>query len=179
MANGTIKGIEDYLDDVREKFPELSRGQLAKILNYGWTQFWVANARGCDVSMRYKDDETCSALVGSLPMDPLTRSKYNRIKWCKRNRYVFERKGKEWDDTYYFGLTDGQYEEMRPQLACRGRKYIELTDVCCYKLKEDIVHNKLLRYVFKFKHAPVGFCYMPHKLRIPVKELEFIGINNK
>jgi hypothetical protein len=179
MAKGTIKGISDYLEQMREKFPELTEAQLMRILHYGWMQFWIANAQGCDISMRYKDKETYSVLVGSVPCDPLAQYQTSVYKWRKHDRYLFYRGGSEWGEYYYIGLTESEYNKMQPQFASPRRRFIEFTSPSCFNLKGDVVHNKRNKYVFRFKHPPVGFMYKPRKLRIPVKELEFVGVNNK
>lgn len=47
-----IKRIEDYYDEVQNRFPDLTRQEIDKILKHGMRSFFTLNARGADVLIK-------------------------------------------------------------------------------------------------------------------------------
>ena len=58
-----IKKINDYYDAVQEKFPDLDRKEIEKILKHGLRSFYMINLLGGDVLFKNK---TYTMYVGAL-----------------------------------------------------------------------------------------------------------------
>ncbi len=49
-----IKYVKDYLDKVHERFPEMEKQEINKILLYGFKMFYALNNFGADVILSEK-----------------------------------------------------------------------------------------------------------------------------
>ena len=139
--------INDYVYDLKEKFPEVSQTDLKRILNYCWKMIYLYNSKGLDTLVK---DHDIIFYIGKLTSDPLTNFKYYIKKLAKRIRYMFIRTNSEWDGYYYFARTESQYLKY---LKENRKKYHVFDNIVCYKLLEECKikeYNK--RYIFRFKN---------------------------
>ena len=44
-----IKDLDDYLDDICQKYPKVPRHEIKRLLEYGFNTFYTLNKRGADV----------------------------------------------------------------------------------------------------------------------------------
>ena len=64
-----ITNVNDYVDSVHEKFPELTKGEIKRILVYGWKMILQYVSAGNDVSvMTHKE----FLFIGSIPSQALS-----------------------------------------------------------------------------------------------------------
>ena len=139
-----IKKINDYVDSVHEKFPELSRDEVKKILVYGWKMILQYVRAGNDVSMITNKE---FMFIGQIPQSGLAVFNNYCYKLSKRIAYMFQRTKSKWDGYYYFARTENQYLDYLTQ---NKRKYKVFKNVFLYKLLEECkIKEHSCNYIFR------------------------------
>lgn len=139
-----ITNVNDYVDSVHDKFPELSRDEVKRILVYGWKQIIQYVSAGNDVSIITPN---FFFFIGKIPKDSLKMFKLYCYKLSKRIAYMFKRTKSKWDGYYYFARSESQYIEYLKQ---NKRKYKIFKDVFLYKLYEEVrVKEDGCPYIFR------------------------------
>ena len=139
-----VKDINDYVDIVHEKHPELTRDEIKRILVYGWKMILQYVKSGNDVQIL---SSNFFFFIGQIPSSALTVFKTYCYKLAKRIRYMFQRTKSTWDGFYYFAITENQYIEYLKQSK---KKYKVFKNVLLYKLLDECKiseHSK--PYIFR------------------------------
>lgn len=126
-----ITEINDYVDSVHEKFPELTREEVKRILDYGWKMVLQYLDAGNDIQIKTKD---CFFFFGELTKDSLKNFRYYCYKLANRIKYMFHRTKAQWDGYFYFALTENQYQDYLKQSR---RKYKVFKNVKVFKIFEQ------------------------------------------
>lgn len=133
-----IKNINDYVDEVQERFPGVSKADIKRILSYGWKSIYLHNMYGGDTLI--KDDTINKYLfyIGRLTYDSIKHFFYYIKKLTIKFRVLFNRH-KNWDGYYYFSLSEKQYNNYLSQIKVRGRKrkHFKYGTVMLYKLLDE------------------------------------------
>ena len=145
-----IKYIEDYYDQVKEKFPDLETWEIDQILKHGMRSIYQLCSQGADVRLRSRKYRMVM-YFGKLFVNPVIRNKYNIIKWRIKLRIKYFFKKPIWDGYYYFGLTEEQYNKYIPKKKGRIKKKIVFDEIYAYKIKEESLLFKQCKYFFKLK----------------------------
>lgn len=136
--------VNDYVDLVHEKFPELTRDEVKRIMIYGWKMIVQYVASGNDVNIR---DKGFFFFIGRLMKNSLTNFDNYKYKLAKRISFMFKRTKSEWDGHYYFALTENQYIDYLKQ---NKKKYKIFKNVMLYKLLEECkVYEGSHPYIFR------------------------------
>ena len=139
-----IKNVNDYVDLVHEKFPELSKEEIKRILVYGWKMIIQYVSSGNDIQIK---DQKRFFFIGKIPNNTLSTYKYYYKKLAKKIAYMFKRTKQEWDGYYYFTLSENKYKEY---LSQSKKKYKTFTNIRLYKILEQArVENPLNTYIFR------------------------------
>ena len=139
-----ITKVNDYVDSVHEKFPELTREEVKRILVYGWKMILQYVRAGNDVSMVTNKE---FMFIGVIPSSSLTVFKNYCFKLSRRIAYMFKRTNSKWDGYYYFTRSENQYKEY---LSQNKKKYKIFKDVFLYKLLEEIrIKEPYAPYIFR------------------------------
>lgn len=154
-----IKTISDYIDIVHEKFPEVPKEDIKRILSFGWKSIYLHNMYGGDTIL--KDDIINKYLfyIGDLTFNSLKHFHYYIKKMTVKLRVLFNR-AKVWDGYYYFGLTKNQYDNYLNQYNKKGRKKkkFKFGSVKLYKILEECkVQEYNKEYFFRVPFIDVGF----------------------
>ena len=67
-----ITNVNDYVDSVHEKFPELTRDEVKRILVYGWKMILQYVRAGNDISMITSKE---FMFIGNIPTNGLSTFK--------------------------------------------------------------------------------------------------------
>ena len=167
-----ITNVNDYVDSVHEKFPELTREEVKRILVYGWKMIIQYVSAGNDVSMITNKE---FMFIGQLPKKALTAFKIYCYKLSKRIAYMFKKTNSKWDGYYYFTRSENQYKEY---LAQSRKQYKVFKDVFLYKLLEETrIRNSSAPYIFRLKEDKTGWMkkYYPE---IKTKNAELIIVRD-
>ena len=141
-----IKNVNDYIDSVHEKFPELSREDIKRILVYGWKMIIQYVSAGNDVSMVTNKE---FMFIGKIPTKALSAFKTYCYKLSKRIAYMFKKTNSKWDGYYYFARSENQYKDY---LSQSKKQYKVFKDVFLYKLLEEVkIRNSASPYIFRLK----------------------------
>ena len=139
-----VTKIEDYVDSVHEKFPELTRAEVKRILVYGWKMIIQYVSAGNDINMSSSQG---FLFIGKLPTNRLTIFKNYCYKLSKRIQYMFFRKKEQWDGYYYFARTENQYKDY---LSQSKKKVKTFEKVFLYKLLDEVkLREYAAPYIFR------------------------------
>lgn len=139
-----IKNVNDYVQQVHEKFPELTEAEIKRILVYGWKQIIQYVSAGNDVSIT---TAKFFFFIGKIPHNALSTFKNYSYKLAKKIAYMFQRTKSKWDGYYYFTRSENQYQEYLKQ---KKRKYKIFKDVFLHKLYEEVrIKDSSNPYIFR------------------------------
>ena len=141
-----ITNVNDYVDIVQKKFPELTKEEIKKILVYGWKMIVQYVSAGNDIQIK---DKNLFFFIGEIPINSLNMYKRYYKKLALRVSYMYQRLKQRWDGYYYFTRTEKQYKDY---LSQSRKKYKIFKNVKLYKILEEA---KLTRpsdtYIFRVK----------------------------
>lgn len=102
----TIKDltINDFMDEICEKFPALSKAELKRMVTYGFRRMHSALLWGCYVSIHTLRFGNCFAHIGKLYINPLKQ--IDEYSWRKdrKHRMIYSWKRQDYSGYYYIGL---------------------------------------------------------------------------
>ena len=167
-----ITKVENYVDGVWQKFPELTRDEVKRILVYGWKMIIQYVSAGNDISMLSNKE---FLFIGEIPSSPLAMFKTYCYKLSKRIAYMFKRKKEKWDGYYYFSRSEYQYKNYLSQ----SKKKIKTFDnVFLYKLLEELkVKNYSDPYIFRLSEDKTCWMRKFYK-QIKTKNAELIIVRD-
>lgn len=155
-----IKYVNDYVDIVQARFPEISRADIKRILTYGWKSIYLHNMYGGDTIIKDGAVNKYLFYIGRLTYDSLKHFFYYIKKKTVKLRVFFNRH-KKWDGYYYFGLTQKQYDDYLAQHNRRGRKrkHFKFGTMMLYKLFEECqLKESFKEYFFRVpSYVDLGF----------------------
>lgn len=164
--------IKDYVDAVHEKFPELTKDEVKRILTYGWKMILQYVCSRNDVVVRTNKE---FMFIGKIPGDALKTFIIYCEKLARRIRYMFKRSYSEWDGYYYFGRTERQYQDY---LSQHRKKTKTFKDVFLYKLLEEVkIDRHSNQYIFRLSEDKMSRMkkYYPE---LKTKEAELIIVRD-
>lgn len=144
-----IKYVKDYLDQVHEKFPDLDKKEINKILLYGFKMFYALNNFGADIILSEKKYLKFLMYTGRLYKRFDLYYKYSLIKYSVKYRILDRRKKQPWDGYYYFGMTDEMYRFYESQ-EDETVKIFE--NIMLYKLFDELKTHNQYKHYFKVKY---------------------------
>lgn len=169
-----LKQLQDYYDQVKERFPDLEMWEIDKILKHGMRSFYMVNVYGADVLLKHK---SFTMYFGKLFRNNLIFYKYWRLKHKIKLRIKWKRDKRRWDGYYYFGLTEEDYQSYFKNKKGRIKKKVNIQKLYGYKIPEECFLDQKFKYFFKFKHEDVGFTlYYDEYL---TRNVEYIGYRDK
>ncbi len=185
-----IKTIKDYYEQLYERFPDVPKKDIQRILNYGWKSLYLNNSYGGDTFIQ---DRELWCYIGHLKKDPIQYFLYYIKKLSVKLRVLYKRNKIQWDGYYYFALTDKQYEEYISQKNRRGRpkKNFTFTKVFMYQILDECKIREFgKRYIFKIPYiSKVNLRFYVPKLvtdkaeliitREPLKFKDILTYNNE
>ena len=167
-----ITKVNDYVDSVHEKFPELTREEIKRILVYGWKMILQYVRAGNDVSMMTNKE---FMFIGIIPSSGLATFKTYCYKLSKRIAYMFQRTKSQWDGYYYFTRSENQYIDY---LSQKNKKTKIFKDVFLYKLLEEVrIKESSAPYIFRLKEQRTDWMTKYYK-EIKTKNAELIIIRD-
>ena len=167
-----IKNVNDYVDSVHEKFPELTRDEIKRILVYGWKMIIQYVSAGNDVSIITSKE---FMFIGEIPKNSLSVFKTYCYKLSKRIAYMFKRTNSKWDGYYYFTRSEEQYKEY---LSQSKKTYKVFKDVFLFKLLDELkVKNPSSPYIFRLNEDRTRWMSKYYK-EIKTKNAELIIVRD-
>ena len=132
-----ITNVNDYVDQVHEKFPELTKEEVKRILVYGWKMVVQYASNGNDIAVR---TNKFFFFIGRIPTNSLKLFENYCFKLSKRIAYMFQRTKSKWDGYYYFSRNEQQYIDYIKQ---KNKKYKTFNKTAWHKkFYEEIKTDK-------------------------------------
>lgn len=144
-----VKYVKDYLDQVHERFPEMDKKEINKILLYGFKVFYALNNFGADIILSEKKYLKFLMYTGRLYNRFDLYYKYSLIKYAVKYRIMDRRKKTEWDGYYYFGMTDEMYRFYESQ---EDEEVKIFENIMLYRLLEELKTHNQYKHYFKVKY---------------------------
>ena len=168
------KSVIDYYDQLYEMFPNISKDNIKRAVNYGWRQYLTNASANAEILIK-ENDLWC--YLGRLQKDSLKHfiNYVNRL--AIKIRILYKRWKIEWNGYYYFALDNKQYLkylEQTKKRSGRPKRFIEYGNVKLYKIKEECeLREREKRYIFKLPYITdsIGFIYYKKDLKADNAEL--------
>lgn len=164
---------EKYYDKVLEKFPELSRKQVDKIIKHGLSSLYMLNLYGGDVLLKHPK---YTMYFGKLFNNRLTFLKYSVIKWKIKLRIKYKRNKTQYSGYYYFGLSDSLFDSLN-FIYSKKRRNIHFKNIKFYKILEECTVDHRFNHFFRVKY-PEDCGFTMFKTDYTVKYAEYICKRN-
>lgn len=171
-----IRRAEDYYDQIQEKFPDLNRWEISRIVVFGLRMFYLHNLWGGDIIIKSR---YFLMYVGRVFSSNLTFYHYAKIKWRIKLRMKYKRKKIRFDGKYYFGMTEKEYQDWESQFE-QGKKKSKIVykNVYAHKIKEECFLDHAKKYLFEWSWPEdMGFAFF--RPEMVSRSVRLIGKRNK
>ena len=166
------KEISDYYEKLYEKFPNVPKADIRRVVNYGWRLIYILTLSGIDIKL---NNSNFFFLIGPLFKNSLLHFRNYVRKLKQKVIFLYKKRKTEWDGYYYFALSQAEYETYLAQMNKRGpkRKKFNFGRVKMYRIKEECILNRWSsKYIFRVK-MPVAIYYSMTR-ELETKDAELI-----
>lgn len=168
MAN-IIKRIDDYVDQLHEKYPEMSKKDILKILKMGFNFYRKLITIGCGVNIGSNEMATRTQKVGGK--DKLA---YKENLAARKARVKWNRSDKEFDGYYYFALGKNQFAEL-DQEKLKKKCKLKFKHIWLFKSAEECwLRHSYKDHFFKLRY-PVDCGFFMYKDEFVTNDYEYLG----
>lgn len=167
-----IKYVDDYIDQLQEKYPNILRSDIKKIVNFGFRLMFRLVRRGLDVQIQNRD---LWFYVGELTYDGIKHYHYYKRKLLMKIRYIFEQKY-NWDGYYYLAVPDKYYEKLTKVNPIKNIKVSKATMFKC--LDAAKVFYDGMKHFVKFK-AITDLGYQYYREQATIKNVQLVYSREK
>lgn len=168
-----IKNVSDYVPQVQEKFPILSKTELNKIISFGLKRYAYANRNHCDVLLCNRIESPINAFCGKLTVDSLRHYKTWHVKWRMKERLLFYLHKRKWDGYYYIGVNEATHQKLLKQKG----KYKHFGNTCLVKLKKELHHEQWCKHIWRIPF-PIDCGWKFFKEDYKSDKAEYVGCND-
>lgn len=147
------KKVQDYIDEVQEKFPEVPKKDIEKILTYGFRLVYLHEAYGGDILIMSRIIPGFFFLIGKLTYSNIKHFQYYIRKMITKIRVIFNKAKPIYNGYYYFALSEKQYKERimdKQSPLGKKKKKFEYGPIMLYKVeKECLVKEYNNPYIYR------------------------------
>lgn len=166
------KTLKDYYNIMFLKYPDVSKLDIRRILNFSWKSLYLHNSYGGDTFIKDKD---IWCYIGHLKKDSLKYFLYYIKKLSLKLRVLYRRKKIPWNGYYYFALSQSQYDKFIGNTKKRGRpkKYFTFENIVLYQILDECkIKEYNNQYIFRVPYIDtVKFRFFVPKLITDKAEL--------
>lgn len=141
--------LNDYIPKMQELYPDVTKTDLKKILNFAWKSLYLHISYGGDVCVQ---GAGFRCYFGLYMGNRLQRFQDYIKKLTVRIRIGYKKHGSPWDGYYYFGLNDKAYQNYLSQNKRMGerKKIYNFGCVTLYQIYDECRINEYgKRYIFR------------------------------
>ena len=163
-----IKYVDDYIDKIQHKWPEIPREELKYIVEHGFRRL-------TDILI---NDGKVIIDQGSLIKISATKSdKYKKHKFgSNKLRYEYRFLGKKFDGYYYFGVSKDQWEKNQKRLE--NNKKLVFENLFLFKIKDETYLSMSHDYFFKTPYlTDVGYQF--YRKKFSPKRIEMVAYRDE
>lgn len=145
LTSTKIKNVSNYVEQVQQQFPILSKSELIKIIQFGLKRYAYANRNHCDVLLCNRTKSPINAFCGRLTIDTLKHYKQWHVKWRMKERLLSHLKKEQWDGYYYIGVDQKTHDELLKQKG----KFKHFGNVYLVKIKKEFRHERWCKHIWR------------------------------
>lgn len=165
--------VDDVLDDVQEKFSEITKLELRRLLLHGFRRMHSAIKFGCAISIASVRHINCFAYIGKLTLSPEKQIKEYSIRRDRKLRKIEGWKHTPFDGYYYIGLNTTGFNHWAVENKTT-KSVIKFTNIIPRKIKEELYYKSNNIYIFRYKRKTFkGWAFWADSLK--VRNLEYLG----
>lgn len=187
------KKVQDYVDEIQKKFPEVPKKDIEKILTYGFRLVYLHEAYGGDILIKGGSIvPNFFFLIGRLTYSNIKHFKYYVKKMIIRIRVIFNKAKPIYNGYYYFALSEKEYQDkiMNKQSPLgKKKKKFEYGPTMLYKIEKECLVKEYNRpYIYRIPIiTDLGFKVFKRSLitteaeflyKRETKGFKNVGINN-
>lgn len=160
LINGTNSGIKyyttkdirlyDFIDEVYEKFKELTKEEIKRLLLHGFRRLNSAMKFGCAITINTTKFINCYAYIGNLTLNPERQIKEYSIRRDRKLRKIEGWRKTPFDGYYYIGLNPTALEQWIKDNK-KSRTLVRFNNVIIRKIQEELYYKAKTIYVFRVK----------------------------
>lgn len=165
--------LKDFLGPVHEKFPDLTKEELKRLLAHGFRRMHSAMKFGCAITINTRKFINCTSYIGDLSLDPKKNIKEYSVRRDRKLRKIAGWKREPFDGWYYIGLNEGAFAKW-VEANKVSRTLAKFVNIIPRKLKEELYYKDRHIYIFRYKRNKFkGWSFWAPKLT--VRKPEYIG----
>lgn len=143
------KCMNDYIQPVADKFPNVHPQDIIRIVRYIWRQIYKLCSYGGDVLIKNRQ---LWCYFGRLPYDSLEYFKYYINKLSIKIKLNYYKQKLPFSGYYYFGLTQKQYDEFINSKHPRT-KWFTFKNIVLYEILEECkIKNSGCPYIYRIPY---------------------------
>lgn len=156
--------IDYFLEDVYDKFPDLTRKELKNLILHGFRRLHSAMKFGCGITIGTRKFTNCYFYIGSLYSDEKRQVRDYVDKRDRKLRKIQQWLRPEFDGYYYIGLNPAAFNTWL-ELNKASRKIVKFKHIMLKKIKEELYYRHKEVYVFRIKIKKFkGWLYWADKI---------------
>lgn len=163
-----IKYVDDYIDKIQHKWPDIPREELKYIVEHGFRRLTDVLLNGGKVII----DQGVKIHIEPPTPCEFRKHEFGRAKF----RYEYKFLGKKWDGYYYFSCTKEQWE--RNQKRIKNNRKLIFENLFLYKIKDETYLSMSHDYFFRTPYLEdVGFRF--YRKKFSPKKIEMIAYRDE
>lgn len=166
----TIKKIDDYLNALQEQFPDMSKGDIKKILHlaFNFIRKIIMLAGG----VRLGNKKTRALIAKKFSWEKSLQR--NRGKAAIKARIKWNRGIREFDNYYYFSIPEWKYKKIDEE-ALKNQKEVYFGNVTLYKSAEECWLKREYNTRFFRVFWPIDCGFDMYKRKFKTNQYEYLG----
>lgn len=142
--------INDFIDQVHEKFEDLTKVEIKKLLVHGFRRMHSSILYGCTISILTSQKINCQAYIGNLTLLPDKNILNYSIRKDKKLRKINQWKRPDFDGYYYIGLSPSMMDSWVEENK-NNKVITKFRKVFARKIQEELYYKNKHVFIFKFK----------------------------
>lgn len=165
--------INDFLEDVHKKFPELTFIEVKNLLLHGFRRLHSAMKYGCAITINTTKYINCYIYIGGITLTPEKQIKEYSIRRDRKLRKIEQWKKLDFDGYYFIGLNPVGLERW-VELNKKSRTIVKFQNVIPRKIQKELYYKYKHVFIFKVKLKTFrGWSFWAEDLKI--RDVEYIG----
>lgn len=165
--------LKDIIHLVQDRFKELSKAEVKKLLNHGFRRMHYAIKFGCAITIATEKFGDCYIYIGALSLNPEKQIKAYVIRRDRKLRKIEGWKKTPFDGNYYVALNPKNFQIWLDENR-KARTIITFRNVAFRKIQKEVYYRGRTSHVFKIKQKKFrGWSFWSEKLT--TRDVEYIG----
>jgi hypothetical protein len=164
------KTVDDYIDLIQHKWPDIPRQELKEIVEAGFHRMHDIIVCGGRVIIK---PGWYSAIFSGCKKKGVPN---HMVFGARKQRYLYNYAPPEFDGYYYFGVDKATYDRINKSIS-KNKKPV-LRNILLHKIKDETYLFSKFQYFFKTPY-PVDIGFVAKKLIFRPRKLELIAYRDE